>query len=382
MHIKPRDLRAYIDGERTIQDRSRLKSHLNSCQHCQKRYEDLQEKAQAAASHFDVLSKSESISARLAAPDINHVYRYIAEKEEKSMFSKRKLFQFKFAAVAVMIAIFALSFAFPQVRAIANNFLGIFRVEQVTVLPVDISRLEASWGSAGVQFDRLLASQVKVEKSGESKDASSIAEAASLAGFNLRFPSSLPAPDKLVVDPPVEFSYKINLARERELLEMMGQDPHLLPDHVDGQTITAHLSTSVFAGFGSCAKTDYDPDEADQNSMDSCLVLIQMPSPVVNAPQGLDLEKLAAAFLKAAGMSEGEAEAFSRRVDWATTLVIPIPPQSKSREVQVEGVEAVLIEPTYRSGPFVLIWVKDGILYGLSGTNTEASPLEIAGSMR
>jgi hypothetical protein len=382
MHITTGNLRAYLDHELSEQERTRVESHVDSCQRCRKNLEEIEHYAMSSVSHLALLpTREHPPTNRQVSNALADMNRFIVEKENQSMFSKLKNYQIRIAAGAVMIAILALAFAFPQVRAIANNFLGIFRVEQVTVLPMDLSRLEASWGSAGVQFDRLLASQLVIEKSGESQTANSIEEAASLAGFNLRFPSSLPAPDKLVVDPAVEASYQINLARERELLEMMGQDPHLLPDHVDGQKVTAQLSTSVFAGYGSCAETDYDPDQAGNNSMESCLLLVQMPSPVVNAPQGLDLERLAAAFLKAAGMPAAEAEAFSQRVDWATTLVVPIPPQSKSRDVQVDGVQGVLVEPTYRSGPFVLIWVKDGILYGLSGTNTSTSPLNIANSM-
>ena len=40
-------------------------------------------------------------------------------------------------ALAV-IAVLALALSFPQVRAAANSFLGLFRVEKVTV-PVDLS---------------------------------------------------------------------------------------------------------------------------------------------------------------------------------------------------------------------------------------------------
>jgi hypothetical protein len=303
------------------------------------------------------------------------------------MVSILKKYRSRIIPAALIISILALSFAFPQVRVIANSFLGIFRVEQVTVLPVDLSQMEANWGSSGDQIGRLLASQLTVVKGGESQTAGSIEEAASLAGFSLRLPAELPAPDKLMVDPPAEAIYQINLARERELLEMLGQDPRLLPDHVDGQNVSAQIFTSVSAHYGSCEKAAFGPAEPTRTDAEGCLMLVQMPSPVVNAPQGLDLDGLAVAFLKAAGMPEREAEAFSQRVDWATTLVIPVPSQSKSRDVQVDGVQGVLIEPSYRTNynknsPFVLIWVKDGILYGLSGTNTPSLALELANSMR
>jgi hypothetical protein len=382
MHINSGELRAYLDGELPEQDHLRLEAHLEHCQYCQHSLAEINTRARSTASLLGTLPGAAS-SYRKSTPALAVFNRFIAEKEKQSMFTKMKLFRGRIAAAVVLVAILAAAFAFPQVRVIANNFLGIFRVEQVTVLPLDLSRLDAEWGSSGVQLDQLLASDMDIEMSGDTQTAASIEEAASMAGFRLRLPDSLPSPDKLEVDPPARASYTIDLAKVRKLLEAIGQDPQLLPDHVDGQEVSAQLYSSVRAYYGSCEGADYDPDEPYLGLAEDCLVVLQMPSPVMNTPQGLDLDRIAAAFLAAAGMPEAEAQAFSQRIDWATTLVIPIPPQSKSIDVQVDGVQGVLIQPNYRKdGPFIMIWVKDGILYALNGIGYSNSVLETANSMQ
>jgi hypothetical protein len=74
--------------------------------------------------------------------------RYIL-KENTSMFEKVFNRKFRFAWVAVgVIAILAAAMLFPQVRAIGSSFLGLFRVEQFTILQFDAEVLEERLSSA------------------------------------------------------------------------------------------------------------------------------------------------------------------------------------------------------------------------------------------
>ena len=85
----------------------------------------------------------------------------------------QKLFNKKYrpAWVALgVIALLALALTFPQVRAVANSFLGLFRVEQVTAVQVGISlddfpqEMERNFTA----LDRMLSDQIQVERRGES----------------------------------------------------------------------------------------------------------------------------------------------------------------------------------------------------------------------
>ena len=93
-------------------------------------------------------------------------------------------------------------------------------------------------------------------------------------------------------------------------------------------------------------------------------------------PAGIDVNELAKIGLEFTGMSSEEAAAFVDTVDWTSTLVVPIPRNAAIYEqVEVDGVMGTLIQrPADEAPQFALIWVKDGIIYGLSGTGTDTAP--------
>ena len=92
-----------------------------------------------------------------------------------------------------------------------------------------------------------------------------------------------------------------------------------------------------------------DPDDPADDGytlpQDSeCIRLMQVPSPEVTAPDGLDLVQLARIGLQFVGVEPEEAEHIANRIDWATTLVIPVPHQQvQSEDVVVDGSDAVLL---------------------------------------
>jgi hypothetical protein len=92
----------------------------------------------------------------------------------------------------------------------------------------------------------------------------------------------------------------------------------------------------------------------------------------VNAPADLDIEALARIGLEFTGMSAEEAAAFTRSVDWTSTLVVPIPRNAAMyRQLEVDGVTGTLIQRPADDAPqFALLWVKDGIVYAISGLGT------------
>jgi hypothetical protein len=111
---------------------------------------------------------------------------------------------------------------------------------------------------------------------------------------------------------------------------------------------------------------------------------MQMPSPTITAPPGLDIPKIGEAYLQLMGMSPEEAASFAQTVDWSTTLVIPIPRYGTTyREVPIDGVNGTLIvqESEDRADQYLMVWVKDGILYSITGPGDGSSALRLANSL-
>jgi hypothetical protein len=76
----------------------------------------------------------------------------------------------------------------------------------------------------------------------------------------------------------------------------------------------------------------------------------------------------------------------SETVDWSTTLVIPIPRNAADVEdVSVDGVTGSLLTRVADDGMparYTLIWVKDGIIYGITGFNSSDDAIAMANSLQ
>jgi hypothetical protein len=121
----------------------------------------------------------------------------------------------------------------------------------------------------------------------------------------------------------------------------------------------------------------------------NCVTLVQLASPTVNTPPGVDLGQVGEAMLELLGLSPAEAQHFAQTIDWSSTLVIPLPTDAASfRDVTVDGAQGVLIQSNPRSsgGPntthYTLFWAKSGKVYSLSGTGDASRGVELANSLR
>jgi hypothetical protein len=276
--------------------------------------------------------------------------------------------------------------AFEPVRAVANNFLGLFRVEQIRVVEVDPNKLSSQFAS-GSQFDQLLSQDTQVEDFGEPQEVASADEASQAAGFSVRLPSAAQGEPKLVVQPGSRATFTVDMELVKTVLQEIGQPDLKLPADLNGAKIELDVPASVIAQYGDCAPKQMPPDEADNPrpvriEPFNCTTLVQLPSPTISAPPGLDMTAIGEAYLQILGMSKEEAQSFASNVDWTTTFVVPIPQRSTEyQDVQVDGVTGTLVWQAYQD-EYVLMWVKDGLLYALSGPGDAKTALELAESIK
>jgi hypothetical protein len=288
------------------------------------------------------------------------------------------------AVAAGLILVFA--FALPPVRAIAVDFLNLFRVQRVAVAPINPGDLPERFGTS-TQLHSLLSDQVHFEEEGEPEKVTSAAEATSRSGYQVRLPATLGPPEVLAVAPGGQASITVDKPRIEAVLHEIGRTEIEIPDELHRATMTVDLPRCVQAIYGGCGSPGEDGEDGDEEErhphFGDCTVLIQLPSPRVSAPSGLPIDRIGEAFLQLMGMPADEVTRFSRTIDWSTTLVIPIPRQSTSyQEVTVDGVSGTLIRHRHHGRlATTLIWVKDDIIYSLTGPHSGAEALEIANSL-
>lgn len=302
----------------------------------------------------------------------------------------RKIFTPKYRFIWItlaIVAIIAIAIAFPDVRAAANNFLGSFRVQQFTVVQFNPEDVQNTLGSSS-HFEYMLSEDVHIEEKGDPFEVSDAAEASAMAGIPIRLPAGIDESQQITVFPGASVTFDIDLSRVGMLLTEIGQGDIELPPELDGTQVSMEMPTAVVAAYGDCQinsstgeNKGADPDDPS-SGVSNCTTLHQMVNPTISAPSELDVAQIGNSFLQLLGMSPEEAALFSETVDWTTTLLIPIPRHSTTyQEVTVDGVDATLILQQDYVPKFMLLWVKNDIVYVLSGPGNSLTALEIANTL-
>jgi hypothetical protein len=372
-HLTEGELRAMLDGEGTTHQAR----HLEQCAECQRGMEQVRLQSMETAQRLSFL-QAENTPAPAPQAAWAKLSNRIMIRKENSMI--KKLFAFpvvRYGAVAILVL--ALVLAIPGTRALAGELLNLFRVQQVQVVPVDFTGLEqlTGDGALGSQLTTLISDSVDMKKEpGEPVQAASAAEASQLAGFTVRVPSGM-TPSQINVTGNAAFSMTVDRARAQALLDEAGRSDLVLPASVDGERIAVDIPASVSVAYGTCPKPGSEVSGNTEQSTTErrypdCVILAQIPSPSVNAPADLDIEALARIGLEFTGMSAQEAAKLTDTVDWTSTLLVPIPKNAATYEqVSVDGVTGTLIQRPANDAPqYALLWVKDGIIYAISGLGT------------
>jgi hypothetical protein len=390
-HLNDGQLQAALDGEL---DSDGL-THLETCLHCQTRREEIQLQVAQISGKLDFLSSATESPDLPTAVAWRRFHQQKLTRKEIPMYKKIFASQLVRYGLPIMLAITVI-FAVPSIRAFASELLNLFRVQRVTVVPIDFTGMEQLDGAVGNNISQLISDSVTMKK--EPTDPVNVAttdEATQLAGFNVRAPQDM-TPSRINVMNGASFAFTIDRAKAQALLDEAGRSDLVLPEEVDGADVSVNIPSSVSIAFGTCPEPSNDSEAEREMKRETetsgspgrvykdCIILAQIPSPEVSAPASLDIAKLAQIGLEFTGMTAEEAAAFTSTVDWTSTLVVPIPKNAASyQQVAVDGVTGTLIErPSDDAPQFALFWVKDGIIYTIGGLGSNSQKaLEIANSL-
>lgn len=391
MHPSDGTLRAHHDLELSALERERVEAHLAACERCKARAQALANLAERTGSRLAILSRRAAEAPPEAGAARAHVQARLVAQEKTTMLQRLFSRQHRLAwAGLAILALLAISLAFSPIRAIASSFLGLFRIQQFTIVQVDPGDLPEQLGSS-VAFQRIFSEDVQFEQLGERQSVADPARASEIAGIPVRLPTEMEGEPQLEIEPGGKASILIDLPHLKTLLKEIGREDIRLDPRLDGATVTLEVPISVAAHYGTCPsdsqaarEAGFDPDEPSSWEAD-CTTLMQLASPSISAPPGLDVAGIGQAFLQLLGMTPEEAARFSQTVDWTTTLVVPIPQYGVTyEEVVVDGVKAALIRQVLAESPdrYVLVWVKDGLLFALSGPGDGSNAQTIANSLK
>jgi hypothetical protein len=389
MHLNNGQLRAFLDGE-AKPDEIR---HVGDCLECQKLLGEIQKQVTLTGQHLGFLNQPTGNCDPSSLQALAKFKTY--SKKNKEIPLMKRLIRPPLRSLTIglaVILILVVTLSVPQMRAWAGQFLGLFRVQQVTVLPIDNSIMSQLTGNSalGSKIGDLLSDSVTItQKPGENQTVTDVPQASLLAGFTVRLPSSESATPILTLEDSLAFQFDIDLQKVQAILTEAGRSDLVLPDSLEGATIKVSIPSAINAAYGSCSSVVLDESGDGSESNDStlnsdCIIVMEIPSPTVNTPPDIDLTQLAILALEFTGMDAEQAQSFAQTIDWTTSLVVPIPENAATYEqVSVDGVTGVLIQSAPDEHPeYILIWVKDGIIYTIAAENNDTTTaINMANSM-
>jgi hypothetical protein len=393
-HTDTGTLRAYLDGQLDPSKRAAIE-HLKSCAVCEVELKSLRDHAARVRDGLDRLPEfpSADSSAMAWAAFQNKREDWMETHQDRWSLGRR----LSLAGAALGVVAIALVFTVAPVRAWAESLLGIFRVERFTVLEIDPSALK---GNAlennqllNQTISRVLSDEVTVtQKPQKPQPVADAATASKAAGFAVQL---LPGetPSGLLVESGAGMQMKLNRDRIQSILDEAGRSDLQIPASVDGATVGVRVPAGVMAFYGNCGNagsgmvfyTSKGDGKAGKEADASCISLIELPSPVVSAPPEIDPAQIAQVALQFMGMSANDAANFTQTVDWTSTLVLPVERgKTKYEQVHVNGNEAALIRPLRQgpSGHYSLMWVDNGIVFGLGGTGDDTTAINLASQLQ
>ncbi len=398
--VSENSLRAYQDGELRAAEGEEIETHLSICAECGKRLNLIaatSERVQAqiaslgpatSETNVDVHAALSRFKAQQSAGIVTVASTPELVVDESPARRRGGVKQWRPLWIgAVAATILLCSLAFPFGRGLAQRFLGTLRVEKVQPVRLDFSALD---GNRPLQemLRQMISDKVVVTAEEKPQPASTAANASQLAGFSVQVLGARTDAPKFIVGGQHAFHMTIDRTRLQEIFDQAGRADLLLPATLDGANVSVNVPRSIMVEYGDCpeahaAGTQPAPTRPRSGGWANCLALQEAPSPLISMPSDLNLQQLAEIGFQLAGMSATQARDLGQTIDWKSTLVLPIPRFASSySQVTVNGVQGTLIQGSGRRGPdYVLVWVKNGIIYGLVGHGDSSNAVALANSL-
>ena len=289
------------------------------------------------------------------------------------------------AAAAALAAAVVLT----PVGSYAQGFLTVFTPQTVAAVPISLDAMKSlpdlnNYGTF---------TQGARTKSSVVADAAAAGAAAKLTVLTpATLPKGVTAAPQYTVMPATSASFTFSAAKAQASAAAQGKTLPAMPKNIDGSSVQMAIGAAVVASYGQSengpsrgeltanqAQKALEKPSSAQN-LGSTLIIGQSTAPVVTST-GVSTADLEAYLLVQPGISPDLASAIRSIGDPTSTLPIPIPvSKASSHPIQVQGVQGLSIADSTSLGGGI-VWVKNGIVYGVAGTFSENDLLATANSL-
>lgn len=382
--------------------------HLQACTRCRQRLETISDTATyvdgklASLVNNDVDGDSEAARLKLRRR-INAAGAQDYQNQGDSFVSNMWKYRAARGVVALMaLMLIATAFVATPMRSLADDLFNRFEVEKfeaVTIQPDQFGEFQAELMLRAFTADheRVLGALDELAEVETTFDQDNLesnvvklddVDAARDAFGTFKLPADLPegydtAPE-LMMSNGGTMSAVLNTASVKTILEELDLEFDSIPDPADMPTmefeVTVPSALVSYYGAGS----------------DGHLALVQMESPTLTTPEGVDMNALRDDVLSLPGLPEDFVSQVRAIDDWQNTLIVPVPEGAETRDVTIDGAPGLLLEAGEFDGAAwgldldfdiegdlsVVMWNEDGVLYIVAGTLNGDDLLDVAGSLR
>ncbi|NOZ05639.1 MAG: DUF4367 domain-containing protein [Chloroflexi bacterium] len=353
--------------------RAEIVAHLQSCAACRRRMDEMADRQRWVESRLTALAPAGSNVAPLPNVAWSHLQPRLGKATPARRLPLPRWLDRHAPAfgLGLAVAFLALIFLFAPARTAFGQFLGVFRVHKFAAIRIDpakVQRLDKLDTSGPEMFGTL-----EVVKEPAPAREVSLAEARGAVPFPVRTFGWLPdsvqgedAPLTVRLGDDGEARLTVDAAQVNAALALLGEDDLHVPVALDGATVTVHMPRTV---------------EVEARGAHRFLSLMQMESPSVKVSAPVDPNVLGVVALRVLGFSPDEANRLAAQINWANTLVLPLPTDAVVyQEVEVNGVSGLFIRERSEKGypPAMLLWQKNDVVYALSGQYAMSDMLAVA----
>lgn len=381
-HISEATLRAYLDKALPDDELDRIEQHLAHSSTARATITRLRQNMAETGKALSLLTPT-NLHYSSAPQALQRLQTKLADEptinlnwiERMSiMFNKSFLRRHQSAITALaLLLVLIIAFSFAPVRAMAGDLLKIFRVQEVKVISVDADHLKNLENNSELNslMEEFASKTETVVDGGEPQEVASLSEAADLVDFTIaevaNVPSDAGALSKIAVLKQAVHKLHLDPDLTEAIFEAAGIEIDL-PEALKETPITVTRPSMVLQSWGS------DDEEH--------LGFAQLRSPEIEYPEDLNLDELGVATLRFLGLSEAEAIALGGTIDWANTLILPVPSDADVTitEVSINGAPGTLFQEEDGADRAVM-WQKGGMTYMLTGPYAPDQLLAIAQSV-
>ena len=347
-------LQTYLDGQLDIITTERFDKHLKGCEQCRKLLETVNKTTQLTngilkdyRSSFEAMHVESPRLAELANPPRNRKVISLLGRYRKP------------AAAVLVCALVTMCFSVQPVRGFISDALKVFRVESIKGFSITMNDLEQvrnnleSKGDINLTID----SVGKMARSGFETVEADIGSVSEVSGFPVLAPKSDGSDSiSITVVKPGRLEFTPNVKSINNVLKTLGSEK-LLPDSVDGKTISADFSTVVSMASKSGANE---------------FTMVQSMAPKISVPADVSEDDIYSCLVQLPILPDDIKQKLALIKDWKSTVYIPVI-GSDSKDTTIRGFDGISSERPDKSGSYAA-WLENGVIIAVN-SNTSLDEL-------